>query len=138
MEPTTKLLENTLLHLKHELDESHRRTRELHAAYLSSRDCMDSILRFAALSHPMLAYHLRCMRAVHEMRRRFHIRRLIKEQHEDIKLLTDALKDAQRRLVAAAVRQRASRRGLQAENDAMRLKVAELRLYIRRLERNVH
>lgn len=135
MEPTTQHLENTLLHFKRELDESNRRVRELHAAYLASRDAMDSILRFAALSHPILSYHMRCMRAEHEMRRRNLIRRLIEEQNEDIELLMGALKDSQRRLVASAVRQRISPRRLQAENDALRLKVAELRLYIRRVER---
>ena len=138
MEPTTQQLENTLLHFKRELDESNRRVRELHAAYLASRDAMDSILRFAALSHPILSYHMRCMRAEHEMRRRNLIRRLIEEQNEDIKLLTEALKDYQRRLVASAVRQRMSPRRLQTENDALRLKVAELRLYIRRVERRLH
>lgn len=135
MEPTTQHLENTLLHFKRELDESNRRVRELHAAYLASRDAMDSILRFAALSHPILSYHMRCMRAEHEMRRRNLIRRLIEEQNEDIELLMGALKDSQRRLVASAVRQRMSPRRLQAENDALRLKVVELRLYIRRVER---
>jgi hypothetical protein len=138
MEPTIQQLKNTLLHFKRELDESNRRVRELHAAYLASRDAMDSILRFASLSHPMLSYHMRCMRAEHEMRRRNLIRRLIEEQNEDIELLAGALKDVQRRLVVSAVRQRMSPRRLQTENDAMKLKVTELRLYIRRLERRVH
>ena len=86
----------------------------------------------------MLSYHMRCMRAEHEMRRRNLIRRLIEEQNEDIELLAGALKDVQRRLVVSAVRQRMSPRRLQTENDAMKLKVTELRLYIRRLERRVH
>lgn len=138
MEPSQQQLRNTLYFLKHELDEANRRVRELHAAFLASRCAMDSILRFTALSHPVLSYYMRCMRHDHEVRRRFLIRRLIEEQNEDIELLTEALKSTQRKLVVSAVRQRASTRRLQTENDALRLKVAELRLYIRRIERRVH
>ena len=138
MEPTRKQLENTLHFLKHELDESNKRVRELHAAYLTSKHTMDSILSFTALSHPVLAYYMRCMRNDHEVRRCFKIRRLIEEQNEDVDLLTKALKREMKKATVRAVRQRASPRRLEAENEALRLKVVELRLYIRRIERRAH
>jgi hypothetical protein len=135
-----KRLENTLVFMKHELDESNGRVRELHAAYLASKHCMDCILRFTALSHPVLSYYMRCMRNDHEVRRRFLIRRLIEEQNDDIELLSRALREARADALVDSFgeQRRRSARQLEAENKALRIKLVELRRYISKIERRVH
>ena len=70
-QPTNHMLRQTLnTLLKHELRESTRRIQELHAAYLAAQHTMDNILRFTALSHPVLSYYMRCIREDHEARKR--------------------------------------------------------------------
>ena len=138
MLPSRRRLINHLHFLKHELNESNKRVRELHAAYLASKHAMDSILRFTALSHPVLSYYMRCMLDDHERRRRFLIRRLIEEQNEDIFLLSKALRETRVRALIDSVDRRQSPRGLQAENTALKIKVAELRQYIKHIERRGH
>jgi hypothetical protein len=121
--------------MKHELRESTRRIQELHAAYLAAQHTMDNILRFTALSHPVLSYYMRCMRADHEARKRHQLRRLFEEQNEDIELLLRALQECRANALVDTVGRRRSPRGLEAENKALRAKVARLELYIRRANR---
>ena len=89
-----QLVRNTMVAMKSDILELSRKKRDALAAYVASRNTMDAILRFAALSHPVLAYYLRCMRLDHEGRGRYKARNYLRQLEEEVLELRGELKKA--------------------------------------------
>jgi len=126
--------------MKSELDEYNKRDKELRAALLSSRETMDSLLKFTAASHPMLAYRLRCMRVTCETSKVRKVMARLEKEEEELKHLRSQNKELKievKKLKASAEKfinenARGSLRGVAAENVVLKSKLILSKKYIKK------
>lgn len=77
MSDINKQMYNTMIGMKHDLSMQSKQLCEMRGAFQGLRSLTDNLLRYTALSHPMLAYRLRCMRSCEETRQ---MRKVIKDE----------------------------------------------------------
>jgi len=121
---------NTIKLMNAELAAANRRIREFHAAYYASNHTLDSILRFAALSHPVLTMYLRCMRRDHEARKRYQMSKLVEEKDAELAELRSDVAELKATVLRILSEQRHSARGLAAENALLKARVVDLKRFL--------